>query len=113
MIPYFDGRIGAGMEFLGSRTADEDYSSVLPSLKKPHLDYFKMFYADTAMFGGTCGLPSGLKFFSVDNVVFASDAPFGPLVPTLRALDELGLSQDDRTKIMYRNGERLLRTKFA
>ena len=63
MIPYFDGRIGAGMEVLGSRTTDEDYSKVLKSLKRPHLDYFREFYADTAMFGGSYGLPCGLAFF--------------------------------------------------
>ena len=51
MIPFFDGRIGAGMDVLGARTSDEDYSEVLSSLKRPHLDYFKLFYADTAMFG--------------------------------------------------------------
>ena len=41
MIPFFDGRIGAGMEFLGSRTSDEDYANVLSSLKRPHLEYFR------------------------------------------------------------------------
>ena len=30
MIPFFDGRIGAGMEVLGSRTSDEDHTKVLP-----------------------------------------------------------------------------------
>ena len=61
MIPFFDGRIGAGMEVLGQRTADEDHTKVLSSLKRPHLEYFKEFYADTAMFGGTYGLPCGLS----------------------------------------------------
>ena len=61
MIPYYDGRIGPGLEVLGSRTSDEDYSRILPSLKRPHLDYLHDFYADTAMFGGgvhalRCGL---------------------------------------------------------
>ena len=37
MIPYYDGRIGPGLQVLGSRTSDEDYSKVLPSLKRPHL----------------------------------------------------------------------------
>src|ERR1043165_7421758 len=31
MIPYFDGRIGAGMDVLGQRTIDEDFTKVLPS----------------------------------------------------------------------------------
>ena len=45
------------MDVLGQRTVDEDHTKVLSSLKRPHLEYFKEFYADTAMFGGTYGLP--------------------------------------------------------
>jgi predicted TIM-barrel fold metal-dependent hydrolase len=52
MIPYYDGRVGPGLQVLGARTSDEDYSKVLPSLKRPHLDYLRDFYGDTAMFGG-------------------------------------------------------------
>src|SRR5499427_1214986 len=75
MIPYYDGRVGPGMSVLGRRTADEDYSQVLASLARPHLDYFRQFYGDTAMFGGRSGLRSGLDFFGVDHLVFATDAP--------------------------------------
>lgn len=67
-----------------------------------------MFYADTAMFGGTCGLPAGLKFFGAEHVVFATDAPFGPIRPTLDALEQLELGTEDRQKIMTGNAERLL-----
>ena len=70
MIPYYDGRVGPGLEVLGSRTSDEDYSTVLPSLEKPHMDYFRSFYADTAMFGAHGGLRCGIDFFGVDHVVF-------------------------------------------
>ncbi len=41
----------AGMQ-LGSRTSDEDYVSLLQSMKKRPIDYFRNFYADTALFGG-------------------------------------------------------------
>jgi uncharacterized protein len=109
MIPYFDGRIGAGMEVLGSRTIDEDYSKVLPSLKRPHLDYFREFYADTAMFGGKSGLSCGLEFFGGDHVVFATDAPLGPIAKTLAAMDELGLDAAAKTKIMAGNAARLMK----
>ena len=41
MIPYYDGRVGPGLDVLGARTSDEDYSKVLPSLKRPHLEYLQ------------------------------------------------------------------------
>src|SRR5215813_12208462 len=91
MIPFFDGRIGAGMEVLGSRTSDEDYSTVLKSLKRPHLDYFREFYADTALFGAGNGLVCGLDFFGADRVVFSTDAPLGPIAKTIAAVDALDL----------------------
>jgi aminocarboxymuconate-semialdehyde decarboxylase len=109
MIPYFDGRIGAGMEVLGSRTSDEDYSNVLPSLKRPHLDYFREFYADTAMFGGQYGLPCGLAFFGADRVVFATDAPLGPIAKTIKVIDDLDLDPTAHARIMDGNARALLK----
>jgi aminocarboxymuconate-semialdehyde decarboxylase len=109
MIPYFDGRIGAGMEFLGSRTPGENCSHILTSLKRPHLEYFRRFYADTAMFGSGTALPTGIGFFGAQNVVFATDAPFSKIRPTIEALRAHPLSDEDRADIMYRNVERLLK----
>ncbi len=51
---------------------------VLKALTKRPLDYFKMFYADTALFGAYDATVCGLRFFGADHVVFASDAPFDP-----------------------------------
>jgi len=113
MIPFFDGRIGSGMEVLGNRTIDEDYSKVLSSLKRPHLEYFKEFYADTAMFGGTYGLPCGLEFFGADRVVFATDAPLAAIPVHITALDGLNLDAAVRRKIMVGNAELLLNMKFS
>src|SRR5260221_1639348 len=60
MIPHFDGRVGPRLDVLCARTTSEDYSNVLPSLKRPHLDYFNEFYGDTATVGGQKGSPFGL-----------------------------------------------------
>ena len=110
MIPYYDGRIGPGLEVLGARTTDEDYSRILPSLKRPHLDYLRDFYADTAMFGGgNHALRCGLDFFGADKVVFATDTPLGPIRPAIEALNALELPAADRRKIFSGNAERLLR----
>ena len=112
MIPFFDGRIGPGMEVLGARTIEEDHTKVLSSLKRPHLEYFKEFYADTAMFGGRYGLPCGIEFFGADRVVFATDAPLAPILAHIKALDQLGLDPEVRRKIMVGNAERLMKMRF-
>jgi predicted TIM-barrel fold metal-dependent hydrolase len=113
MIPYFEGRVGYGLDQLGTRTADEDYSALLRSLKKRPYDYFKMFWADTAVFGSRAATECGLKFFGVDQVVFASDAPFDPeggpmyIRETIKVIDGLDISPAEREKIYRRNAERL------
>jgi aminocarboxymuconate-semialdehyde decarboxylase len=110
MIPYYDGRIGAGLAVLGSRTSDEDYSKVLPSLARPHLDYLHDFYGDTALFGGGVhAVRCGLEFFGSDHVVFATDTPLGPIAPTIDAIRKLDISAAERRKIFCTNAERLLK----
>ena len=114
MIPYYDGRVGAGMKVLGQRTSDEDYSHILPGLKRPHTDYLYGFYADTAMFGGGAhALRCGLEFFGPEHVLFATDTPFGPISPTIEAIQTLALSPADSQKIFCGNAEKLLNMKFS
>jgi uncharacterized protein len=114
MIPFYDGRIGPGLQVLGSRTSDEDYSKVLPSLKRPHLDYLHDFYGDTALFGGGIqAVRCGLEFFGADHVVFATDTPLGPIAPTIDVIRRLDVSDGDRRKIFSGNAERLLKLKLS
>jgi uncharacterized protein len=113
MIPFFDRRIESGLAVLGSRTREEDYSQVLSSLKRPHIDYFKMFYADTALFGASHGLDCGLGFFGAEHVVFATDAPFGPIAETRDAILSADLDAQSRAAILSGNAERLLRRKIG
>jgi predicted TIM-barrel fold metal-dependent hydrolase len=114
MIPFYDGRIGPGLQVLGSRTIDEDYSKVLSSLKRPHLDYLRDFYGDTALFGGGAhAVRCGLEFFGADHVVFATDTPLGPIAPTIDTIKKLDIGETDRRKIFVGNAERLINKKFA
>jgi predicted TIM-barrel fold metal-dependent hydrolase len=118
MVPYFEGRVGPGWDQLGARTSDEDLSLILKSLKKRPLDYFKQFYADTALFGSVSGTKCGLDFFGVDQVLFASDAPFDPekgpgyIRQTIKIIEELDLTPKARTKIFQDNAVQLLRLKL-
>ena len=116
MVPYFEGRVGHGWDQLGKRTSDYDYSGLLASMKKRPVDYFHEFYADTALFGAAAATRCGLEFFGVDRVLFATDMPFDPTPglyarETIRVIDELGLSADERDRIYRRNAERLLKIK--
>src|SRR5438067_838674 len=95
MIPYFEGRVGYGLDQVGTRTADEDYESLRRSLPKRPIEYFRMFWADTAVFGSAAATECGLEFFGTDRVLFASDAPFDPeggslyIRETLKVIDRL------------------------
>jgi predicted TIM-barrel fold metal-dependent hydrolase len=109
MIPYFDGRVGPGMDVLGARTTDEDYSEVFSKLKKPHAEYFKNFYADTAMFGATLGIECGLKYFGLDHVVFSTDFPFAPTAQTIEAINGMGFERSELETLCQGNAERLMK----
>ena len=115
MAPYFEGRIGPGWDQLGARTSDVDYAAVLKKLAKRPLDYFRMFYADTALFGAYDATVCGLRFFGADHVVFASDAPFDPekgpmyIRETIAIVDRLPVSDDERERIYWRNAAALLK----
>src|SRR5215470_12559601 len=115
MIPYFEGRVGHGWDQLGKRSSDEDYETLLRSMNKRPIDYFKMFYADTALFGSYAGTKCGLEFFGVDQVLFASDAPFDPeggtlyTRETIEVIDRLDITEDERDRIYRRNAERLFK----
>ena len=115
MIPYFEGRIGPGCDQLGVRTSDRDYGALLEQLKKRPFDYFKMFYADTALFGAYEPTVCGLRFFGVDQVLFASDAPFDPeggrqyIRETIAIVDRLPITSEERERIYWRNAVRLLK----
>jgi len=116
MAPYFEGRVGWGWDALGSRTSDEDYTVILKQLKKRPIDYFRMFHADTALFGALAGTKCGLEFFGVDKVMFASDVPFEPspglyIRETIRVIEALGLDEAAKEKIYRTNAEAFLKHK--
>jgi aminocarboxymuconate-semialdehyde decarboxylase len=117
MVPYFEGRVGPGWDQLGARTSDEDLGAVLKRLKRRPLDYFKDFYADTAVFGSRAATVCGLEFYGPDQVLFASDSPFDPekgpgyIRDTIMVLESIDLDPQARAKINHRNAETLFGLK--
>lgn len=113
MISFFAGRVGYGWDQIGTRTSDVDYRKLLASMKRRPVDYFKDFYADTALFGAGPATKCGLEFFGVDKVVYASDMPFEPAPglyarETIRCIEELGLTKAQKDQIYCGNAKRLL-----
>ena len=118
MAPFFDARIGLGMDQLGSRTADEDYSVILKRMAKRPVDYFKMFYADTSINGSASAIRCGLDFYGSDHVLFGTDCPFDPeggpmfIREAVRAIDSLKLKEGDRRKVYFGNAIQMLRLEL-
>lgn len=121
IAPYQAGRVGPAWDMLGSRTSDEDYTELIRSMKKRPIDYFKMFYADTALFGAKESTRCGILFFGSDHVVFGTDMPFdsrpnvheedSPYVrETIRIIETLDiLSDKERKDIFEENAKKLLK----
>jgi len=118
MAPFFDARIGLGMDQLGARTADEDYTVILRRMGRRPVEFFKMFYADTSVNGSPSATRCGLDFFGVDHVLFGTDCPFdpegGPLFirGVIKAIDSLKLKEGDRRKLYFGNAIRMLRLEL-
>ncbi len=118
MVPYFEGRVGHGWDQLGTRTSDVDYTEVLRTLKRRPIDYFRLFYADTALFGAAAATSCGLSFFGADRVLFASDTPFEPqpgvyIRETIDVIDRLAIPEEDRARIYSGNIAALLKLPRA
>ena len=115
MIPYFEGRIGPGLDQLGSRTPDSEKHLYEHHLKRRPLDYFRMFYGDTALVLGPAQLECGLAFFGIDHVLFGTDMPFDQeggwfnVREAIRSIDGMSIAPSDRDKIYETNARRLLK----
>jgi aminocarboxymuconate-semialdehyde decarboxylase len=118
MIPFCAGRVGGGLDQLGSRSDDPDDLAALGRLRKRPIDYFKMFYNDTALFGAWHAMESGLEFFGADHVLFGTDMPFDPekgpgfIRDTIAAMERMRASAEDKAKIYEGNARRLLKLKL-
>lgn len=115
MVPHFAGRVGPGWDQLGARTPPDQRQDVehYPLSKRP-IEYFRMFYVDTALFGAENAVRCSLDFFGVDHVLFASDSPFDPekgpgyIRSTIANIEALDLSAEQRHAIYEGNARKLL-----
>jgi predicted TIM-barrel fold metal-dependent hydrolase len=114
MIPYFAGKIKLGFRQIFFGTPEQNPVAEDCGLKKAPVDYFKMLYADTAL-GETAPTRCGHAFFGTEKCLFATDAPFDAaqgrwlIGNTLRAVEALEISREERERIHSGNAKALLK----
>ncbi len=112
LIPFFHKRIELSWDFNVERMG---YQTDGQTLSRAPLDYYRMFYCDTAIQGNTPALMCALEFFGADHMVFATDTPYdnelGTRVyrETIPAVDAMPISNADRSKIFEGNARRLFK----
>ena len=121
MVPFLEARVGLGLDQLGTReNAEPHYAQIVADMKKKGrrpVDYFRMFFGDTAINGSMSGTKCGIDFFGCEHVLFGTDCPFdpegGPLFirDIIKVLDAIDVTEDERKKIYHQNAERMLRLK--
>jgi len=108
-VPFFANRIEMHYLMFGEKEGLE------LGLKKPLPDYFKMFYADSALHGNTTALRCGYDYYGPDRILFGTDMPFGselglwPVRKTIDSINELPIPERERQKIWEGNARKLLR----
>ncbi|OGN99216.1 MAG: hypothetical protein A2Y89_05795 [Chloroflexi bacterium RBG_13_51_18] len=109
MVPFYAERIRQFTQVM--RSGEEGLG-----LKKDAIDYFRMFYADTATYGNPTALMCGVTFFGADHVVFGVDFPLGDTEfgdrnyrQTINAIAEMDITEADRKKIYEDNARNLMR----
>jgi predicted TIM-barrel fold metal-dependent hydrolase len=111
MIPYLEQRI------IGAY----DHAEVLRGAKykqgltKSPIEYFKMFYNDTAIYGSTPGLMCAYAFCGADHLLFATDFPYDSqfgeryIRQTIQSIEQMNISDKEKKMIFEDNARKLLR----
>jgi aminocarboxymuconate-semialdehyde decarboxylase len=75
------------------------------NLPKDPSVYLKAFYTDTVS-PHAAGVKFAIDFFGVDHIMFGDDYPCWSTEKALQVLDEVGLSKEDKEKVLDLNARR-------
>lgn len=114
MVSFYEQRIIQHFSQFGTRY--HDYAQYLNGLTKPPIEYYKMFYNDTAIHGNTPALMLAYNFWGADHIIFAADMPLGDpafgrrsYAQTIGAIEAMDISEAEKQLIFGGNIRRLLR----
>ncbi len=111
MVPFLEKRVTGFADFaemsLGS--TNKGY------FRKPMIDYIKMFYVDTAIYGNTSGLMCSYATYGPEHMLFATDFPYDNqwglryTKATIASVENMVISEQERKMIFEDNARSLLR----
>lgn len=110
MVPYFSGRIIGQYDYI---TSYLKLKWKRPLLKHP-IEYFRMFFNDTAVYGSTAALMCGYNFFGSNQLLFGTDMPYDDeignryLRETIRSIEEMNIPDEHKKKIFEDNARKIL-----
>jgi predicted TIM-barrel fold metal-dependent hydrolase len=110
MVPYFAERISCAYDITEERLKEP----VKQKLKKAPIEYYRMFYNDTAVSGSKSALMCAYDFFGPDHILFGTDMPFdnelgSRLVrQTIGSIEQMDLADSVKKKIFEDNARQLL-----
>jgi aminocarboxymuconate-semialdehyde decarboxylase len=111
MVPFLANRIEMGWN---ERFWPEAQKPTWAHRRHP-IEYFRMFYNDTAIHGNAAGLMCSHDFFGADRLLFGTDTPFDfelgelSIRDTIRSVEEMAIPEHEREAIFTGNARRLLR----
>lgn len=114
MVPFFEQRIRSWYDLAEQDGLKGEKECIQQLIKRP-VEYFKMFYNDTALYGSTPALMCGFAFFGAEHIIFGTDMPFDKeqghrhLRETIRSVERMGIPDSDKEKIFEHNARTLLR----
>ncbi|MFH1489442.1 MAG: amidohydrolase family protein [Pseudomonadota bacterium] len=117
VVPALAGRIDNEFEKLelAGRLKWDQPGEESPFKSKRAIDYFKMFYGDTALYGGIAELDMGHRFFGSEHILFGTDYPYDAvngdkfIKKTIDAVYGMNISDHERELIFEGNIKRILR----
>jgi len=110
MVPFFEQRIEIAYDMNEMRLG----AKVKQGLTKPVIEYYRMFYADTAVHS-KIAIKCGYDFFGPDHILFGTDMPYDNELgfrfvrQGVEAIEQTDIPHMDKRKIFADNARRLLR----
>jgi aminocarboxymuconate-semialdehyde decarboxylase len=110
MVPYLAARIEGSYDWYEVALQARHKQN----LTKPPIEYFRMFYNDTAIYGNMTGLMCAYAFFGTERLLFGTDFPYDVELgdkytrETIAAINSMDIPDIDKKKIFAENAKMLL-----